>query len=129
MIDKSNVIYTKVKNAVSSLCENTGQSIDDVPSSFPYLDFNQVDNPVYKRAADFEEIENAISPMVEIDIYTTGTSKLTNGKKIAKLADEEMLKLGFVRKFGPQKIDNLQDKSICRLKTRYQRVFCEGDNI
>lgn len=129
MIDKSNAIYTKVKNAVSSLCTNTGQSIDDVPSSFPYLDFNQVDNPVYERAADFEEIENAISPMVEIDIYTTGTSKLTNGKKIAKLADEEMLKLGFVRKFGPQKIDNLQDKNICRLKTRYQRVFCEGDSI
>lgn len=129
MIDKGNAIYTKVKNAVSSLCTNTGQSIDDVPSSFPYLDFNQVDNPVYERASDLEEIENAVSPLVEIDIYTIGTSKLTNGKKIAKLADEEMMKLGFIRKFGPQKIDNLQDKSICRLKARYQRVFCDGDSL
>lgn len=127
MIDRANEIYTRVKKAIEPLCKNSGQSTEEVPAVFPYLDFDQQDNPVHQRSVDLQNVENAVVPMIQITAYTKGLGKLSNAKKIISLADKEMQSMGFRRTFGPQKIQNTSDSSICRVVARYTRVIAAGD--
>ena len=60
MIDRANEVFTRVKKVVQPLCKDVGQSTEDTPSVLPYLDFNQVDNPVHNRSVTLESIENAV---------------------------------------------------------------------
>lgn len=127
MIDRANEIFTRVKRAVEPLCKSVGQSSEDTPSEFPYLDFNQADNPVHNQSVTLEAIENAVVPMVELTAYTKGSGKLITGKKILSLADTEMQSMMFRRSFGPKKQTNAADTSICRVITRYTRVIGKED--
>lgn len=127
MIDKANLCFTNVKNAISSLCTEASQTFVDVPAKFPFMHFNQVDNP--ETASDLDGNENAVKPMVEITIYTKGESKFTTAKKIMKLADAEMKRMGFIRTFGPREITNINNTNICRLLSRYSRVIGSEDTF
>lgn len=127
MIDKSNYLFTQVKNAISSLCKSASQTFIDAPSNLPHMFFNQIDNS--STADDLDNIENAVNTTVEITIYTTGNAKLTNAKNIMNLADTRMRELGFRRIYGPQQITNISDTSICRYLARYKRIIGSGDTI
>jgi len=127
MIDRANEVFTRVKKVVQPLCKDVGQSTEDTPSVLPYLDFNQADNPVHNRSVTLESIENAVVPMVELTVYTKGNGKLASGKKILGLADTEMQSMMFRRTFGPQKVVNAADTSVCRVISRYTRVIGKDD--
>jgi hypothetical protein len=125
MIDKANTTYTKVKTAVNSLIKGSSQTYTDTLSDFPYMYFNQVDNP--ETSSDLDGNENAVKPMTEITVYTKGETKLTDAKKVMGLVDTQMHSLGYQRIFGPQQIPNLADTTMCRLLSRYSRVIGNGD--
>jgi len=126
MIDKANMCFTRVKNAIgTTLLKGSSQTFLDVPPSFPHMYFNQADNP--ETASDLDGNENAVKPMVEITIYTTGETKLTTVKSIMKLADAEMKSMGFIRTFGPREVTNISNTNICRLLSRYSRVIGSKD--
>ena len=127
MIDKSNQIFTRVKNSVSSLCSSASQTYMDTPPQFPHLYLQQADNS--SSNDDLDNNENAVNTMIEITVYTTGTSKLTDGKKIHNLSDTEMRSMGFRRIFGPQQITNISDTSVCRLIARYTRIIGSNDTL
>lgn len=127
MLDKANTVYTKVKNALGTNIKDASQTFNPSPSSFPFMFFNQIDNP--EIALDLNGNENAISPSVEITIYTNDAAKLTTGKKVAALVDSEMRSMGFRRAFGPQQVINVADTNICRIITRYSRVFGNEDTL
>lgn len=127
MIDKSNYIYTQVKNAISPLCKETGQTFTEAPSAFPYMFFNQIDNS--STADDLENNENAVNTTVELTVYTTGNKKLTDAKNIMNLADTRMRELGFRRIYGPQQITNISDTNICRYLARYKRIIGSSDTF
>jgi hypothetical protein len=127
VLDYSNRIYTKVKTALGTLIKDASQTFQDTPPSFPFFFFNQIGND--SKADDLDNNENAVNTTVEITIYTTGTTKLTDAKKIMALADVEMRLLGFRRIFGPQQITNIADTTICRYIARFNRVIGSEDVI
>lgn len=127
MIDKSSVIYTKVKYAITSLCTSASTTFQDTPPTFPHLFFDQRDNP--STAEDMDNNENAVVPMVEITTYTKGDTAFNDGKKIHNLSDSCMRSMGFKRTFGPQQIVNISDTTICRLIARYTRIIGSDDNL
>jgi hypothetical protein len=125
MIDVANKCYTRVKTAVNALIKGASQTYIDTPPDFPYMYFNQVDNP--ETASDLDGNENAVKPMTEITIYTMGDTKLTDAKKIMALADTQMKSMGYIRTFGPREVTNITNTNICRLLSRYSRVIGSGD--
>ncbi|WP_066719906.1 hypothetical protein [Clostridium sp. Marseille-P299] len=127
MIDKSSIIFTKVKYAVASLCSSASTTYQDTPPNFPHLFFNQLDNP--STAEDMDNNENAVIPMIEITTYTKGDSSFNDGKKIHNLSDASMRSMGFKRTFGPQQVTNISDKTICRIIARYTRVIGNSDTF
>ena len=127
MIDKTNSIYTKVKNAIISLCESGSQTYTAMPSKFPHMYFKTVNN--YGIAYDTDNNENAVNSTIEIAIYTTGINKLTLARKISVLVSEEMRLLGFQRMFGFQEIVNVSDTNLCQILARYNRIIASEDNV
>lgn len=127
MIDYSNRIYTKIKTALGTLINGASQTFQDTPPAFPHYYFNQMDNPT--TADDLENNENAVNTTIEITIYTTGATKLTDAKKIMNIVCEQMRLLGFRRPFGPQQITNIADTTICRYVARFNRVIGSEDII
>lgn len=120
------MFFTRVKNAIGpTLLKGSSQTYVDAPPDFPHMHFNQMDNP--ETASDLDGNENAVRPMVEITLFTTGNAKLTTAKNIMKLADAEMKSMGFIRTFGPREITNINNTDICRLLSRYSRVVGSGD--
>lgn len=125
MIDISNVVYTRLKIAISKICENSGTTYLDSSPSFPFLSVIQEDNFVIDQ--DMENSENAVMSVIKLESYSS--ISMTEAKKIISFADDEMRRMGYVRKFGPKEITNVSDIKIKRVIARYQRIFCEGDSI
>lgn len=121
MIDIENLEFTRVKTAVKPLCTNCGTTQQTGTPVFPYLKFDQKDNPVYKPSIDSGSKENHVQPMIQIDVYMSKNDKLT-AKKIMALADTQMQTDGFERIFGPQGVPTTTAGVIC-LTARYQAII------
>ena len=65
--------------------------------------------------------EAAVTPSVQIDIYTNGQRALTKAYEIDEVSHAALLSLGYTRSYGPELIQNL-DPSIKRLTSRYSRL-------
>lgn len=72
--------------------------------------------------------EAAVTPSVQIDIYTNGQRALTKAYDIDEVSHAAMLSMGYQRTQGAELIQNI-DPSIKRLTSRYQRVIGYGDNL
>lgn len=127
MIDKSSIIFTKVKFAVASICSSASTTYQDTPPNFPHLFLNQLDNP--STAEDMDNNENAVIPMIEITTYTKGNTAFNVGKKIHNLSDASMRAMGFRRTYGPQQVTNISDTTICRIIARYTRIIGDNDTL
>lgn len=127
MIDKSSIIFTKVKYSVTSLCSSVSTTYQDTPPKFPHLFFDQRDNPT--TAEDMDNNENAVIPIIEITTYTKGDSSFSDGKKIHNLSDSCMRAMGFRRTYGPQQVTNISDTTICRVIARYTRIIGSNDTL
>ena len=65
--------------------------------------------------------EAAVTPSVQIDIYTNGQRALTKSYEIDEVSHSALLSLGYTRSYGPELIQNV-DPSIKRLTSRYSRL-------
>lgn len=119
MIDIEVLQYNRVKDAISSLCPNSGTVDQSGTPKFPYLQFVQMDNPTYKFTQDSDSKENHVNPMIQIDVYTTDS--LYNAKQILKLADTQMQSDGWERTF----MQPLNLSSPFRYTARYTAVVEE----
>ncbi len=120
MIDIEALQYTRVKEAIKSLCTNSGTVDQSGTPKFPYLQFVQMGNPSYKPTQDSDSKENHVNPMVQIDVYTT--SSLYDAKQILKLADTQMQSDGWERTF----MQPLNLSSPFRYTARYQGIVKEN---
>lgn len=66
--------------------------------------------------------EAAVTPSVQIDIYTNGQRALTKAYEIDEVSHAALLSLGYTRSYGPELIQNV-DPSIKRLTSRYSRLI------
>lgn len=120
MIDIENLQFTRVKTAVNSLCANCGTTQQSGSPVFPYLLFDQKDNPSYKPSQDSDSKENHVQPMVQIDVYVNNNNKY-QGKQIHALSDAQMQTDGWERIFGVQSVPTTTPNVLC-LTARYQAI-------
>lgn len=130
MIDRSNEIFTKVKTSVSSLCPNSTQTIGNSISKFPTTAIINMDSPEDPKSLTLNDFkERAIACNIEIRTFTTGTSKLQQGKKIQYLACDKLKTMGFSRTYGITEIENVADTDVCVLISRHSRLVGADDEL
>ena len=72
--------------------------------------------------------ESAVTPTLQIDIYTNGQTALTKAYEIDEISHSALLSAGYRRSFGPELLQNV-DPSIKRLTSRYTRLWGLGDSF
>lgn len=120
MIDYSREIFSWLSLSLKSEYPEikTASIYDDQPAKFPAVTIVQMDNAVLLRTRD-ANIENHVSVMYQIDIYTNGqTDKQQQAEYIRNTVNELMQSKGFQRSFC-QPVPNLQDRSIYRISMRF----------
>ena len=124
MIDLESDIFSYVANALRDEFPGVfvaGEYVE-TPARFPAVTIVEADNRVLTRMRT-ENIENAVSSMFEINIYSNKTSgKKAEAKAIANAADEKMKSIGYTRSFREQ-IPNLKDATIYRIVCRYEATI------
>ena len=78
--------------------------------------------------ADLQGGEAAVSPTLQVDIYTNGQRALSEAYNIDELSHSSLLEMGFRRSYGPELIQST-DPSIKRLVSRYTRLIGYGETL
>lgn len=125
MIDLENVIFTELATTLrDKYGENffvAGEYVES-PASFPAVTIVEADNRVLQSMRTLK-IENAVSVMYEINIYSNKTSgKKSEAKEIADVIDKKFEEIGFTRTMRNQ-VANLNNASIFRMVCRYEAVI------
>ncbi len=131
MIDIEDELFRKVATAVRAEFSNVYITGDyaKAPPKFPFVSFVEVDNAPYRRSQTNVDMENHVSLLYEVDVYSNkATGKKSECKAIIKIIDNIMLSLGFDRPFlNP--IPNQEDATIYRMKARYVAVVSKDEVI
>ena len=128
MIDIFNELYTLVVDTLASYDENieTSSVYQNIPSKYPFVSFEEIENSIYENGMDDGDIENFINVEYEINIYTQLPQKKSKAESIANLLDTLMKSKGFVRRTK----NALQDskETTYRIVLRYGGVVSK-DNV
>lgn len=121
-------IYSKWRTAVEPVVGKNNTSMDNsqIASKFPYAKLSLLGLPT--TSSDLEGDECAVTPTVQIDIFTNGTKALSKAYDIDAVSHEAMVNMRFRRTYGPELTPNADD-SIKRLVSRYSRVLGAGDSL
>lgn len=99
--------------------DNYSMENSAVVSKLPYASMYFQGTPT--SGSTLEGGEAAVTPSVQIDIYTNGQRALTKAYEIDEVSHAALLSLGYTRSYGPELIQNV-DPSIKRLTSRYSRL-------
>lgn len=127
MQDYFNTMYNRLASAVESVCQNVGKETIGLPALYPYMDVSLEDCQASMKAADLEDMENAVEPVIKITVYTEGQEQAESAKTILTLAGAEMQQMMFRRSLGPQRVAVSDNSNIFCLIAKYTRVICDGD--
>lgn len=112
--------YEKWSNAVKEkVGKNYSMENSATVSRMPYASMYFQGLPT--SGSSLEGGEAAVTPSVQIDIYTNGQRALTKAYEIDEVSHSALLSLGYTRSYGPELIQNI-DPSIKRLTSRYSRL-------
>lgn len=125
MIDVSNRVLTNIKTYISDVCETVQNDSKKSPTSFPALSVEQIDNP--DAAVDLENTENAVTSTIEIQSFSN--KNITEAKTIINKACGGMRIMGYVRQYGPKRVQNAADTNIYRMVARFRRIVSSVDEI
>lgn len=122
MINVFNEIYTELVATLTAYDTKIKSSsvYVNMPSEYPFVSLEEISDRVYERGMDDTEIENFDEKDFEINIYTQGNLKKSEGDNIANVVDSLFKSLGFVR----QSKTPLQDtnETIYRIVMRYSGI-------
>lgn len=131
MIDIENLVFNTVATALRSEFAGiyvAGEYVD-APSSFPAVTLTESSNTIVQRMRTAGAIENGVSVMYELNVYSNKKSgKKAEAKAILAAADRQLLDMGFTRTFS-NPVPNVRDATIYRITARYEAVVLpEGNN-
>lgn len=106
--------------------DNVSMENSTVVNSMPYATMYFQGLPT--DSADLEGNEGAVTPTVQIDIYTSGQKALSKGYEIDEKSHAALIGMRFRRSYGPELIQST-DPSIKRLTSRYSRIIGFGDSL
>ena len=125
MIDIELDLFNTIKTAIETAHSNAYVTsvYVPVPAKLPAVSIMERDNAVYERSRTGDRIENAVSVMFEVNVYSNKVNgKKKEAKAIAATVDNEFLDHGFTRTFFDE-IPNEKDATIYRLVMRYEAVI------
>ena len=99
MINIFNEVYTLLVNALA-LYDNkieTSSVYTNMPSHYPFVSLEEIDNSVYEETSDSCDIENHALIQFEVNIYTQNPQKKSKGDGIANVVDNLFKQYNFVR--------------------------------
>lgn len=95
----------------------------ETPAKFPAVTLVEADNRILTRMRTSDDIENGVSVMWEMNVYSNKTAgKKAEAKAIANTADAAFSEIGFTRTFREQ-VPNLNNATIYRIVCRYEAVI------
>ena len=125
MINVENRVLTNVKTYISDVCQTVQNDSAKSPASFPAVSVEQSDNP--DTAVELENAENAVVSMIEIQSFSN--KNITEAKTIINKACDGMRIMGYVRQYGPKRVQNAADTNIFRMVARFCRIVSSVDEI
>jgi hypothetical protein len=131
VIDCENEIFSKIAESVRKTYPSVFMSGEYVrtPSKFPFVSLIEMSNTAYDRTQTNGSLENHVSVMYEVNVYSNKKSgKKSECKAIAALIDNEFAALGFTRSML-QPIPNMDDATIYRMTGRYTAVISKDKVI
>lgn len=120
-------IFTRVYDKVAQYCAD-GQFISDTPETFAKLPAGclyEMDNSTVRRFQTSTPVENYSLITYQLEFFA---GKKDTVRKLAKLADKEMIAMNFTRMSG-QFIPNLDNPKIKRWVGRYEAVVDRDGNL
>jgi len=124
MIDLEADVFTAVATALRAAHQGIYVTGEEVPAEakLPAVSIVEADNRVATRYRT-KNIENAVTVMYEVNIYSNKTSgKKTEAKAIAATLDEKFAEMGFTRTMKNQ-VPNFNDTRIYRIVCRYEAII------
>lgn len=131
MIDIENQIFGKISTALRDEFNPIFVSGELVkaPATFPAVYIEEKANSAYQRTQDSGSLENHVSLMYEINVYSNKqVGKKSECKAIFAVIDNEFQKIGFTR-IMKEPVANLEDGTIYRMIGRYTAVVAVGGII
>jgi hypothetical protein len=131
MIDIENQIFGKISTALRAEFDPIFVSGELVkaPAIFPAVYIEEKANSAYQRTQDSGSLENHVSLMYEINVYSNKqVGKKSECKAIFAVIDNEFQKIGFTR-IMKEPVANLEDGTIYRMIGRYTAVVAVGGII
>jgi hypothetical protein len=131
MIDIENQIFGKISTALRAEFNPIFVSGELVkaPATFPAVYIEEKANSAYQRTQDSGSLENHVSLMYEINVYSNKqVGKKSECKAIFAVIDNEFQKIGFTR-IMKEPVANLEDGTIYRMIGRYTAVVSVGGII
>ena len=129
MINIVNELYTDLVNALATYDTSikTSSVYQNVPSNYPFVSFEEIDNSVNEKGSDCCEIENFANVDFEVNIYTKDPQKKSKGDKIADVVDTLLKSKGLFRRTK----NALQDtnETTYRIVMRYSGVVSKDHTI
>ena len=122
MIDVFNEIYNALVGRLALYDDTitTSSVYENMPTDFPFVSLEEIDNVVYQNGMNDCEIENFSDIDYEVNIYTQNALRKTKANDILQVVDTFFKELGFIR----MSKNNLQDNSgnVYRIVVRYSGV-------
>ncbi len=131
MVDIENQIFGKISTALRAEFNPIFVSGELVkaPATFPAVYIEEKANSAYQRTQDSGSLENHVSLMYEINVYSNKqVGKKSECKAIFAVIDNEFQKIGFTR-IMKEPVANLEDGTIYRMIGRYTAVVSVGGII
>ena len=109
MIDIFNETYTELvgKLALYDSSIKTSSMYVNMPTEFPFVSLEEIENSVYQNGMDDSEIENFTNIDMEVNIYTQDPLRKSKANDILQVVDTFFKELGFIR----MSKNNIQDNT------------------
>jgi hypothetical protein len=120
-------IFTRVYDKVAKYCADN-QFISDTPETLAKLPAGclyEMDNATVRRLQTSTPVENYSLITYQLEFFA---GKRETTKKLARLADKEMIAMNFTRMSG-QFIPNLDNPKVKRWVGRYEAVVDRDGNL
>lgn len=121
-----NMVYSHWSKAIKDSVTGYSMENSETVTKLPYATLYFMGLPT--GASTLESEESAVTPSVQIDIYTKGQRALTQAYEIDGISHGSLIAMGFRRSMGPELIQST-DPSIKRLTSRYTRLVGLGDKL
>ena len=129
MINIFNELFTLLKNTLATYDPNikTASVYTNMPSSYPFVSFEEINNSVHEQTSDSCDIEEHADIEYEVNIWTQNPQKKSQADDISNVVDNLLKSYNFVR--TTRNPFQSPDETTYRVVIRYSGVVSKDHTI